>query len=229
MAHRVSGTPFRPSWIRTPGRLQNCFAVECFTDELAAAAGKDPVAFRLDHLSDPRGRAVIEAAAQAAKWQARPSPQGAQQGTVRRGRGIAYIRYDNTRTYVACVMATEVDMNSGAIRVTDCWLAQDCGQVINPDGVRLQAEGCVIQTLSRTLHEEIRWEGNTITTLDWASYPLLTFPEVPRIEVVILDRPDQPMWGAGEPSVAVITAAVGNAVFDATGVRLREAPFTPDG
>lgn len=226
--HRISETPFRPSWIRTPGRLQNCFAVESFTDELAAAAAKDPVAFRLEHLSDPRGRAVIEAAARAAKWEARPSPAGGQTGAVRRGRGIAYIRYDNTRTYVACAMAAEVDTGTGAVRVTDCWLAQDCGQVINPDGVRLQAEGCVIQTLSRTLGEEIRWEGNAINTLDWASYPLLAFPQVPRIEVVILDRPNQPMWGAGEPAVAVISAAVGNAVFDATGVRLREVPFTPD-
>jgi CO/xanthine dehydrogenase Mo-binding subunit len=137
-------------------------------------------------------------------------------------------RYDNNRTYVGCVMAVEVDTGSGEIRVTDCWLAQDCGQVVNPDGVRLQAEGCVIQTLSRTLSEEIRWEGNEITTLDWGSYPLLTFPQVPRIEVVIMDRQNDPMWGAGEPAVAVITPAVGNAVFDATGVRLREAPFTPD-
>jgi CO/xanthine dehydrogenase Mo-binding subunit len=226
--HRIRGTPFRPSWIRTPGRLQNCFAVESFTDELAAAAGKDPIAFRLDHLSDARGRAVIEAAARAANWDGRPSPRGGQDGPVRRGRGFAYIRYDNNRTYVGCVMAVEVDTGSGEIRVTDCWLAQDCGQVVNPDGVRLQAEGCVIQTLSRTLSEEIRWEGNEITTLDWGSYPLLTFPQVPRIEVVIMDRQNDPMWGAGEPAVAVITPAVGNAVFDATGVRLREAPFTPD-
>jgi nicotinate dehydrogenase subunit B len=226
--HRISETPFRPSWIRTPGRLQNCFAVESFADELAAAAGKDPVAFRLEHLSDPRGRAVIEAAARAANWQSRPSPAGGQGGAVKRGRGVAYIRYDNTRTYVGCVMAAEVDTGTGAVRVTDCWLAQDCGQVINPDGVRLQAEGCVIQTVSRTLGEEIRWEGNAITTLDWASYPLLAFPQVPRIEVVVLDRPEQPMWGAGEPAVAVISAAIGNAVFDATGVRLREVPFTPD-
>jgi CO/xanthine dehydrogenase Mo-binding subunit len=202
--------------------------VESFTDELAAAAGADPVAFRLTHLSDARGRAVIEAAARAARWDTRPSPGPAQGGDIRRGRGFAYIRYDNTRTYVACAIAVEVDMRSGRIRATDCWLAQDCGLVVNPDGVRAQAEGCVVHTLSRTLNEEIRWEGNAITTLDWASYGHITFPEVPRIEVVILDRRDQPMWGAGEPAVAVIPAAVGNAVFDATGVRLRHAPFTPE-
>lgn len=225
--HRVSDTPFRPSWIRTPGRLQNCFAVESFTDELAAAAGQDPVAFRLAHMPDPRARAVIEGAAQAAGWDGRPSPRREQTGDVRRGRGIAYIRYDNVRTYAAAVMAVEVDIRSGDIRVTHTWVAQDCGQVINPDGIRLQVEGQVIQTLSRTLREEITWEGNAITSLDWGSYHLLPFPDVPEIRTVIIDRPDQPMWGAGEMVTSVISAAVGNAVFDATGVRLRHAPFTP--
>lgn len=228
VVHRIAETPFRPSWIRTPGRVQNCFAVECFTDELAAAARKDPVRFRLDHLSDPRGRAVIEAAARVSGWDGRPSPRGEASGPIRRGRGIAYIRYDNTRTYVACVIAAEVNVEDGTVRATDAWLAQDCGQVINPDGVRQQAEGCVVQTLSRCLREEIAWEGNRITTLDWESYPLITFPEVPRITVEILDRPDQPMWGAGEPAAAVIAPAFGNAIFDATGARLRRAPFTPE-
>jgi len=229
VAHRIAETPFRPSWIRTPGRVQNCFAVECFTDELAAAAGKDPVRFRLDHLSDPRGRAVIEAAARVSGWDGQPSPRGGEgQGPIRRGRGIAYIRYDNARTYVACVIAAEVNADTGEIRATEAWIAQDCGQVINPDGVRQQAEGCVVQTLSRCLREEIAWEGNRITTLDWASYPLITFPEVPRITVEILDRPDQPMWGAGEPAAAVVAPAFANAIFDATGARLRRAPFTPE-
>lgn len=226
--HRVSDTPFRPSWIRTPGRLQNCFAVESFTDELAAAAGQDPVAFRLAHMPDPRARAVIEGAAQAAGWDGRPSPRREQTSDIRRGRGIAYIRYDNVRTYAAAVMAVEVDTRSGEIRVTDCWAAQDCGQVINPDGIRLQVEGQVIQTISRTLREEITWEGNAITSLDWGSYRLLRFPEVPNISTVIIDRPDQPMWGAGEMVTSVVSAAVGNAVFDATGARLRHAPFTPE-
>ncbi len=230
VAHRVAGTPFRASWIRTPGRMQNNFAVESFFDECAAAAGQDPVAYRLANLTDARGRAVIEAAARAANWQARPSPAGAaaQSGAVRRGRGIAYIRYDNTRTYVALVIGVEVDLAAGKIRATDAWMAQDCGQVINPDGIRQQAEGCIIHTLSRTLVEEIHWEGNAITTLDWASYGTIRFSEVPRIEVVIVDRPDQPMWGAGEPAVAVVPAALANAVFDATGLRMREAPMTPE-
>ena len=228
VVHRVSDTPFRPGWIRTPGRLQNCFAVESFTDELASAAGQDPVAFRLAHMPDPRARAVIEGAAQAAGWDGRPSPRREQTGDIRRGRGIAYIRYDNVRTYAAAVMAVEVDTRSGEIRVTDTWVAQDCGQVINPDGIRLQVEGQVIQTLSRTLREEITWEGNAITSLDWSSYHLLAFPDVPNIHTTIIDRPDQPMWGAGEMVTSVISAAVGNAVFDATGARLRHAPFTPD-
>ena len=226
--HRVANTPFRPSWIRTPGRLQNCFAVESFTDELAAAAGQDPVAFRLAHMADPRARAVIEGAAQAANWDGRPSPRRDQSGEIRLGRGIAYIRYDNVRTYAAAVMAVAVNTRNGQIRVTDCWAAQDCGQVINPDGIRLQVEGQVIQTISRTLLEEIQWEGNRITSLDWSTYKLLEFPEVPAIQTTIIDRPDQPMWGAGEMVTSVISAAVGNAVFDATGARLRHAPFTPE-
>ena len=226
--HRVADTPFRPSWIRTPGRLQNCFAVESFTDELAAAAGQDPVAFRLAQLPDPRGRAVIAAAAQAAAWDTRPSRRRDQSGDIRRGRGIAYIRYDNTRTYAAAVMAVEVNIRTGEIRATHTWAAQDCGQVINPDGIRLQVEGQIIQTLSRTLHEEIQWDGNTITSLDWSSYKLLEFPETPTIHTTIIDQPSQPMWGAGEMVTSVISAAVGNAVFDATGARLRHAPFTPE-
>lgn len=225
--NRIAETPFRPSWIRTPGRMQNNFAVESFMDELAAAARRDPVRFRLDHLSEPRGRATIEAAAKAANWVERASPKSGETGDLRRGRGLAYIHYDNARTHVACVMSVEVNMRTGEIRALECKIAQDCGQVINPDGVRLQAEGCVIQTLSRTLHEEITWEGNAITSLDWGSYPLLTFPEVPSIEVVIMNRPNDPPWGAGEPAAAVIPAAVANAVFDATGIRLRTAPFTP--
>jgi CO/xanthine dehydrogenase Mo-binding subunit len=229
VVHRIAETPFRPSWIRTPGRVQNCFAVESFTDELAAAAKKDPVRFRLDHHSDPRARAVIEAAARIANWDERPSPRGGESsGPIRRGRGIAYIRYDNVRTYVACVIAAEVNLDTGDVRATDAWLAQDCGQVINPDGIRQQAEGCIVQTLSRCLREEIAWEGNRITTLDWGTYPIITFPEVPRITVEILDRPDQPMWGAGEPAASVIAPAFGNAIFDATGARLRRAPFTPE-
>jgi CO/xanthine dehydrogenase Mo-binding subunit len=228
LMHRVAETPFRPSWIRTPGRLQNCFAVESFTDELAAAAGQDPVAFRLAHMADPRARAVIEGAAQASGWDGRPSPRGGQGGDVRRGRGIAYIRYDNVRTYAAAVMAVEVDLRSGEIRVSDVWAAQDCGQVINPDGIRLQVEGQVVQTLSRTLSEEIQWEGNAITSLDWSTYRIMRFPDAPNVRTVIIDRPDQPMWGAGEMVTSVVSAAVGNAVFDATGVRLRHAPFTPE-
>lgn len=226
--HRIAETPFRPSWIRTPGRLQNCFAVEAFMDELAARAGADPVAFRLAHLTEPRGRAVIEACAQASGWQVRGPPhQAAGQGALT-GQGFAYIQYDNNRTHVAMACHVEVDTRTGIVRVPRVWLAQDCGQVVNPDGVRSQAEGCVVQTLSRTLVEEVGWEGNAITTLDWHSYGLLRFPDVPAVEVVILDRPDDPPWGAGEPAAAVVPAAVANAIFDAAGVRLRQAPFTPE-
>ena len=226
--HRVSETPFRPSWIRTPGRLQQNFAVESFTDELAHRAGADPVAFRLAHLTEPRGRAVIEACARAAGWEARPSPKPRAGDGPLTGRGFAYIPYDNARTRVAMACEVAVDPRSGHVRVPRVWIAQDCGTVVNPDGVRLQVEGCVIQTLSRTLVEEIAWEDGAITTLDWASYGLLRFPEAPVIETVIVERPDDPMLGAGEPAAAVVPAAVGNAIFDATGVRMRRAPMTPE-
>lgn len=227
LAHRVTKTPFRPSWIRSPGRLQNCFAVESFMDELAAAGGQDPVQFRLSHMANDRGREVIAEAARMSGWETRSSPDRRTAGPIRHGRGIAYIHYDSNRTHVAGVASVEVDTASGAVHVRDFWIAHDCGEVINPDGVRLQIEGNVIQTLSRTLKERIAWDENGITTLDWAAYPILNFREVPRIAISLIDRPAAPPWGAGEPSACIVPAAVANAVFDATGCRLRAAPFLP--
>jgi nicotinate dehydrogenase subunit B len=158
----------------------------------------------------------------------RPSPRRATTGALARGRGVTYVKYENLRTYVAAVADVEVDRRTGAIRVTRVVVAHDCGQMINPDGVRAQIEGNVIQTVSRTLKEEVKWDRSRVTSVDWAGYPILTFPEVPEVVVEMIDRPAEPPWGAGEPASAVVPSAISNAVFDATGVRVRTVPFTPE-
>ena len=227
VAHRLESTPFRPSWIRTPGRMQNTYANEVFIDECAAAAGADPVEYRLRYLTDPRGIAVLRAAAHLAKWDPRPSPRPAQAGAVAWGRGIAYVKYENARTYVAGVAEVEVNRQTGAVRCTRFFVAHDCGQIINPDGVRAQIEGNIIQTVSRTLKEELKWDRSRVTTVDWASYPILRFPEVPEVVMELINRPTEPPWGVGEPAACLPPPAISNAIFDAVGVRLRSVPFTP--
>ncbi|SNT18170.1 CO or xanthine dehydrogenase, Mo-binding subunit [Noviherbaspirillum humi] len=226
-AHWVESTPFRPSWIRTPGRMQNNFAVESFFDEMAHAAGVDPFEARMRNLTDPRGLELLQRLKEAVGWQ--PSaPRAKMQGNIARGRGVAYVKYEMVRTYVGAVADVEVNLDTGAIRVAKFTVAHDCGQVINPDGLKSQIDGNVIQTVSRTLVEDLQWDASNVTSLDWGSYPILRMPEVPKIDYVIIDRPNEKPWGAGEPSAAVIPAAIGNAVFDAIGVRLREVPFTPE-
>jgi len=227
VCHRLETTPFRPSWIRTPGRMQNTYANEAFMDELAAAAGADPVEFRLRHLNDPRGVEVLQAAVKRAGWQPRPSPKPSS-SQVATGRGVTYVRYENTRTYVAAVAEVEVDRRSGGVVCKRFVVAHDCGLMINPDGVRAQIEGNIVQTVSRTLFEELKWDRSRVTSVDWKSYPILRFPEAPQIDIELLDRPGEPPWGAGEPAAAVVPSAISNAVFDAIGVRLRTVPFTPD-
>ena len=230
VCHRLETTPFRPSWIRTPGRMQNTYANECFIDELAAAAGADPIDFRLKYLdpNDKRGIEVLDRVAALAKWDKRPSPKKGQSGDVVTGRGVSYCKYELVRTYIAAVAEVEVKRSTGDIRVTRFYVAHDCGQIINPDGIRNQIEGNVIQTVSRTLKEELKFNRSTVTSLDWVSYPILTFPEVPEIVMDLIDRPTEKPWGVGEPSAAVVPSAISNAVFDATGARLRSVPYTPD-
>ena len=231
LVHWVQTSPIRPSALRGLGAPQNTFANESFMDELAALAGADPLAFRLAHLKDPRAVAVLEAAARRAGWQARPSPQpGAATGRgLARGRGIAFVQYENDTGYAAIVSDVEVDRTTGGVRVTRIVAAHDCGMIVNPDGVRNQVEGNVIQAISRTLKEEVQFDRARVTSVDWISYPILTFPELPdELEVVLIDRPDQPSLGAGEPATCPVPAAIANAVFDATGARLRGVPFTPD-
>jgi len=226
VCHRLENTLFKPSWIRTPGRMQNTYANECFLDELAATAGVDPLDFRLRHLKDERGVELLRRLAVLSRWESRPSPQRSAGGTAT-GRGISYVKYELNRTYVGAVAEVEVDRASGEIRVKRFSVVHDCGQVINPDGVRNQVEGNVLHTISRTLKEELTWDRSMVTSLDWASYPVITFPEVPEIAIELLDRPGEKPWGAGEPSAAVIPSAISNAVFDATGLRMRSVPFTP--
>lgn len=227
--HRLDTTPFRPSWIRTPGRMQNTYANEAFIDECAAAAGADPVAYRLRHLpaDDPRGREVLERVARLSNWQTRPSPQSDRSGDILRGRGVSYCKYELVRTYVAAVAEVEVTRSTGAIRVTRFWCTHDCGQMINPDGVKAQVEGNIVHTLSRTLKEQLTFSRSAVTSLDWSTYQVIMMPEVPEIIVELIDRPTERPWGAGEPAAAIVPSAVSNAIFDATGVRLRSIPYTP--
>jgi nicotinate dehydrogenase subunit B len=230
VCHRLETTPFRPSWIRTPGRMQNTFANESFIDELAAAANVDPIDFRLKYVdpTDLRGIEVLNRVATMAKWDKRPSPSKNQDSDVVIGRGVSYCKYELVRTYIAAIAEVEVRRSTGEIRVRRFYVAHDCGQIINPNGVRSQIEGNVIQTVSRTLKEELKFSRSAVTSLDWASYPILTFPEVPDIVIELIDRPTEKPWGVGEPTTAVVPSAISNAAFDATGVRLRSVPFTPE-
>jgi CO/xanthine dehydrogenase Mo-binding subunit len=225
--HRLESTPFRPSWIRSPGRMQNSFANECFLDEMAFAAGRDPLEFRRSLLTDKRGLDLLDRMEQLAKWEKRTAP-AAQSGDIVRGSGMAYIKYELVRTYVGMVCEVEVDRRTGHIRTTKFYVAHDCGQIINPDGLRNQIDGNVIQTVSRTLLEELQFDRSRVTSTDWWSYPILRFPDVPEVVIDLIDRPGEKPWGAGEPAAAVVPAAIANAVFHATGVRLRSVPFTPE-
>jgi CO/xanthine dehydrogenase Mo-binding subunit len=162
-------------------------------------------------------------------WQARVSPNPhPEEGDVLVGRGIAYVRYKQAENYVAVGMTVAVHKATGRITVRRVVCAHDCGLVVNPDGLRNQVEGNIMQTLSRTLHEEVTFDQSRVTSVDWASYPILRFPEAPVVQVALIDRPEQPAYGAGEASSAPVAAALANAVFDATGVRLRSVPFTAE-
>jgi nicotinate dehydrogenase subunit B len=229
-AHWLADAPLRPSNIRSPGKVANCFAVESFVDQLAAAAGVDPLEFRLRDLANPRGAEVLERCGALIGWKPRPSPANAQRGVSgkARGRGIAYMHYKHSETYVAVAMEVEVDLAGGGIRVLQVACAHDCGLMINPGAVRNQVEGNLLQSLSRTLHERTTFDAQRVTSVDWASYPILRFSEAPVLHIALIQRVNQPPLGAGEAASTPVPAALGNAVFDATGVRLFEAPFLPE-
>jgi nicotinate dehydrogenase subunit B len=228
LVHWLSNTPLRPAPIRSPGKPANCFAVESFMDELAAAAGLDPVEFRLRGLTDSRGVEVIKRAAALMNWQSRPSPGPNKAAAVMRGRGFAYVHYKHNESYVAMGIEAAIERTSGRIKVERVACAFDCGQIINPDGARAQVEGSIIQTLSRVLMEEVQFDRSRVTSVDWNSYPILRFAEVPKIEIALIDRPTEPPVGAGEAACTTVGAALANAIFDATGARLRTVPFTPE-
>lgn len=215
--HLVTAPPVRTSALRTLGGLPNVFAMEAMMDDLAARAGKDPLDYRLALLADPRARAVLSQAATRAEWARRG------QGGDGRGLGLAFARYKNTAAYAAVVVALNVDEE---VRLERVWVVADAGLVINPDGVRNQLEGGVVQGASWTLKEQVRMAGSGVTSLDWDSYPILRFSEVPEIEADVLDQPHQPSLGVGECAVAPAAAAIGNAVAHALGTRIYDMPLS---
>lgn len=226
--HWLKDSPLRPSNIRAPGKVANSMAVEGFVDEMAAAIGMDPLEMRLKSLSNARGLEVLKKAASMMDWKPRPSPAPQTTGNLARGRGIAYVHYKHNETFVAMGMEVEVDRASGKVKVTRVACAHDCGLMINPDGVKSQVEGCIIQTLSRALFEEVTFDRGKVTSVDWSSYRIMTFPDVPKLDIALIDRPTEPPLGAGEAATAPVAAALANAIFDATGARMRIVPFTPE-
>jgi CO/xanthine dehydrogenase Mo-binding subunit len=220
-------SPLRTSHLRDPVGPQIHFASESFMDEVAAAIGADPVEFRTRYVKNPRDVAVIRAAAERSGWQHRPSPRRDQTGQQVSGRGIAYSQRNGTR--VAVVAEVDVNRESGKIYARKFTVAHDCGLIINPDGLVKTIEGNIVQGLSRTLWEEVHFNDKAVTSVDWMTYPILDITDTPaEIDVVLIDRPDVEPSGAGEPSMRPLAAAVANAVFDATGVRIRRVPFTPE-
>ena len=228
LVHTVA-SPFFTGPLRSPSRLQNTFANESFMDEIAASLKVDPVQYRLRHLTDPRLMAVLNAAANAANWIIRPSPNTANASTgVVTGRGMACVLYESGNGYSAMVAEVQVDQGSGVITVTTMYAAQDSGPVCNPNGLRNQMEGGALQGMSRALYEEVRWRSGFVTSADWLSYPVYTWGmRIPQITTVLINPMTGPEMGAGECTITLAAAAIGNAVFDATGARLRQVPFTP--
>ncbi|MFQ5660603.1 MAG: molybdopterin cofactor-binding domain-containing protein [Gammaproteobacteria bacterium] len=217
--HLVADLPLRVSANRSLGAYANVFAIESFMDELAEAAGEDPLAFRLAHLDDERACAVLQTAAQHGCWR-QPLEEG-------RGRGLAFARYKNEKAYAAVVMEVTVD-DYGAIKLDRAVIAADAGQIVDADGLRSQLEGGLLQSASWTLKEQVCFDPDGVTSLDWKRYPILTFAEVPDVETVLIDQPHEPFLGAGEAAQGPTAAAIANAVYIAIGLRLRNIPFTPE-
>jgi CO/xanthine dehydrogenase Mo-binding subunit len=210
--------------------LQNTFAHESFMDEIAAHSNADPVAFRLRYLTRDRLIDVVKGVAVAANWQARPSPKpGIRRSGISTGRGVACVAHEGTNSYGAIVVEIEVDQDTGKITAKRIFVCVDCGPISNPDGLRNQIEGGALQGISRALLEEVTWDDQRVTSFDWASYHSLPLGfAIPEIEVKVIERPDVDATGAGELSITVLAAAVANAIFDATGARIREIPFTSE-
>jgi CO/xanthine dehydrogenase Mo-binding subunit len=229
LSHTVR-SPFFTGPLRSPARLQNTFAHESFIDEIAAHVKADPVAYRVKHLSDERLKHVVQEAARAAQWDARPSPRPSRSRTgVVSGRGISCVAYEGDNGYVAMVAEVQVDQASGRVAARRFVVAQDCGPISNPDGMRNQIEGGALQGMSRCLGEEVTWDAEKVTSIDWRTFHSLPVGfDLPAIESVLVNRTDVEATGAGETAITIVAAAIGNAIFDATGVRIREVPFTPE-
>jgi len=230
LTHAVR-SPFFTGPLRSPLRVQNTFAHECFMDEISAQVKADPIAFRLRYLKDARIIDVVKAVAKSSTWDERPSPKpgNARTGSVT-GRGIACVAYEGDNGYVALVAEVEVDQAHGRVQAKRFVVAHDCGPISNPDGLRNQIEGGLLQGLSRALGEKITWDERKVTSIDWQSYQTLSLEiKVPVIDCVFINRPSEKATGAGETAITVVAAAVGNAIFDATGARIREVPFTSEG
>jgi nicotinate dehydrogenase subunit B len=229
LLHSVQ-SPFWTGPLRSPARLQNTFAQECFMDELACRVKADPLEYRLRHLRDSRLTDVLKAAAKAANWDGRPSPKSDIRKTgIATGRGLACVLYEGDNGYSAMVLEAEINQDTGKVAVKRIFAATDCGPISNPDGLRNQIEGGALQGASRALMEEVTWDAQKVTSVDWGSY--LSLPvgfNVPKIESVLINRPDEEATGAGELSITLVAAAIGNAIFDATGARIRQVPFTPE-
>jgi nicotinate dehydrogenase subunit B len=220
-------SPLRSGHLRDPVGPQIHFASESFIDEVAAAVNADPIEFRLRYIKEPRDVAVIKAAADKAKWETRPSPRRNQSGNKVSGRGIAYAQRNGTR--VAVIAEVDIDRSTGKIWARKFTVAHDCGQIINPDGLVKCIEGNIVQGVSRTLWEEVTFDRKAVTSVDWISYPILDITETPgEVDVVLINHPEIAPTGAGEPSIRPVAAAIANAIFDATGVRIRRVPFSPD-
>jgi nicotinate dehydrogenase subunit B len=223
----ASASPMRTSHMRDPVGLQIQFASEQFIDELAYTTQTDPVAFRIQNAKEPRDQAVLKAAAEKAGWQPRGNMPRDRSGPLLNGRGIAYAR--RAGTIVAVVAEIEVDRKTGRIWGRKFTVAHDCGLIVNPQGLRYTIEGALVQALSRSLYEEVQFAPDKVLSVDWNTYPILNLKDTPElIDVVLINRPEAPPTGAGEATCRVVPAAVANAFFDATGVRLRQAPMTPE-
>jgi CO/xanthine dehydrogenase Mo-binding subunit len=219
--------PLRTSNLRAPGDLARVFASESTIDEIAADQHVDPVQFRLRYLtSDKRISEILIATAKQAGWTDRPAPELASSGTKAIGRGVAVANRANTMT--AAVAVVEVDKTTGEVNVKKITLGHDCGLIVNPDGLKNQIEGNILQGVSRALLEEVQFDSSGQKNLDWSSYPVIRFEQVPEVEIVLTNRPEMQPLGGGEPSIVPVTAAIANAIFDATGARLRRVPFTPE-
>jgi nicotinate dehydrogenase subunit B len=229
LVHNVV-SPFWTGPLRSPARLQNTFAHECFMDELAAHVKADPVEYRVRHLSDARLREMVLEAAKAANWDARSSPKpGIRRTGIAAGRGMACVAYERDNGYAAMVVEAEVDQDTGKVSVKRIVVSNDCGPISNPDGLRNQLEGGALQGMSRALGEEVTWDAEKVTSFDWRTYHSLPLGfDVPEIKTVLVNRPDEEATGAGETSITIVAAAIGNAIFDATGARVRQSPFTPE-